>query len=80
MYTHTFMYTWAYYTLQSEVRTSSSFTLMLFVPDENFLSSKRIARIYTHNDGTMIEREARRTYVFRREFAEYKTFVGCTHG
>lgn len=30
---------------------------MLFVPDENFLPSKRITRIYTHNDGTMIDEE-----------------------
>lgn len=61
LYVYTFMYTHVYehiircnqrYALSSS--SSSSFTLMLFVPDErNFLSSIQITRIYTHNDGTI---------------------------
>lgn len=47
VYTHIYVYTYMMHIirLQSEVRTSSSFTLMFFVPDENFLPSRRITRI-----------------------------------
>lgn len=60
LYVYTFMYTHVYeHIIRCNQRyasssSSSSFTLMLFVPDErNFLSSIQITRIYTHNDGTI---------------------------
>lgn len=84
LYVYTFMYTHVYehiircnqrYALSSS--SSSSFTLMLFVPDErNFLSSIQITRIYTHNDGTINQNEERDLIcmvIIRRGCAEYKT-------